>query len=404
MKFSLLCICLFLCLSGCTYTFANEEVDYDNLVNRCYLDQVNDVSLALSEELNDLSDQLQGLQDRKERAEDQLEKISILKDTIEQDYDEIKAQGSLYLMRLQTRYPFSYDSLVNAYTEYAYDKEFINQLGELCEQKKETEKKFLKINDRYKELDSDCINVQAQIDHLFFLQDRLFSRFSSQIQEFKDSGEYDVHKTIQGNEQLPAYGAIHMEEYETNESCLVAGDYLIDSYSLNWSSVIENGTISAGTWTYPDGGIHLGLDIAANMFSEVKAPANGIILYADAPVDSDNGYLQNWCGWPAGGGNTICMICAVDGKLYGVSLAHLSNQIYVYPGQQVRQNDLLALSGNSGNSSGPHTHIEIFELKVSLEEAVEYFMQGADFSFGNGFDMPNTCSNIACRIRPENVL
>ena len=47
---------------------------------------------------------------------------------------------------------------------------------------------------------------------------------------------------------------------------------------------------------------------------------------------------------------------------------------------------------------------EIFELRVSLEEAVEYFMQGADFSFGNGFDMPNTCSNIACRIRPENVL
>lgn len=98
------------------------------------------------------------------------------------------------------------------------------------------------------------------------------------------------------------------------------------------------------------------------------------------------------------------MICAVDEKLYGVSFAHLSNQIYVYPGQQVRQNDLLALSGNSGNSSGPHTHIEIFELRVSLEEAVEYFMQGADFSFGNGFDMPNTCSNIACRIRPENVL
>ena len=59
------------------------------------------------------------------------------------------------------------------------------------------------------------------------------------------------------------------------------------------------------------------------MFSEVKAPANGIILYADAPVDSDNGYLQkSGVVGPAGGGNTICMICAVDEKLYGVSFAH----------------------------------------------------------------------------------
>lgn len=404
MKISLLCLCLFLCLNGCTYAFANEETDYDTLVDNCHLDQVNDISLALSKELNDLSDQLQILNDEKDQIKKQLDKTSVLKDTINQDYDKIHDQGVLHLMRLQTRYPFSYDSLMNAYTEYAYDKEFMNEFDELIEQKVKIEKDFLEIDSQYKELQDDCMSMQNQIDHLFSLQDRLFERFSSQIQEFKNIGEYDAHKLIQGNKQLPAYGAMHMEEYEVNESCLVAGDYSIDSYSLNWSSVIENGTISAGTWTYPDGGVHLGLDIAVNMFSKVKAPANGIVLYADAPVDSDNGYLQNWCGWPAGGGNTICMICAVDGKLYGVSFAHLSNQIYVYPGQQVRQNDLLALSGNSGNSSGPHTHIEIFELKVSLEEAVEYFMQGADFSFGNGFDMPNTCSSIACRIRPENVL
>ena len=46
MKLSLLCICLFLCLSGCTHAFANEEVDYDTLVEHCRLDQVNEISLA----------------------------------------------------------------------------------------------------------------------------------------------------------------------------------------------------------------------------------------------------------------------------------------------------------------------------------------------------------------------
>ena len=322
MKLSLLCICLFLCLSGCTHAFANEEVDYDTLVEHCRLDQVNEISLALSKDLNELSDQLQVISDTKDQLKKQLNQIRLQKEIVDKEYDEIRTQGSICLMRLQTRYPFSYDTLIDAYTEYAYDKEFINELKEQTVQKSKIETEYTKISHQYEKLHISCTKLQDQIDHLFSLQDRLFARFSSQIQEFKDSGEYNVHKIIQGNEQLPAYGAIHLEEYETNESCLVAGNYSIDSYSLNWSSVIENGTISAGTWTYPDGGMHLGLDIAASMFSEVKAPANGIILYADAPVDSDNGYLQNWCGWPAGGGNTICMICAVDEKLYGVSFAH----------------------------------------------------------------------------------
>lgn len=149
--------------------------------------------------------------------------------------------------------------------------------------------------------------------------------------------------------------------------------------------------------------MHLGLDVAASMYSRVLAGANGIILYADNPVDSNCGYLGNYCGWPLGGGNTICMIAACQEKLYAVTYAHLSNEICVYPGQQVQQGDLLAYSGNSGNSTGPHTHIEVFDLHVSLSDAIEYFMQGADFSFGCGFDSPATSSNIATRLRPEEV-
>ena len=65
----------------------------------------------------------------------------------------------------------------------------------------------------------------------------------------------------------------------------------IDSYSSFWQNPVENGTISAGCWSYPDGGLHLGLDIASAMYSDVLAVANGIVLYAHAPVDSNNGYL-----------------------------------------------------------------------------------------------------------------
>lgn len=161
------------------------------------------------------------------------------------------------------------------------------------------------------------------------------------------------------------------------------------------------GEISAGTWAYPDGGLHLGMDIASNMYSPLHAPANGVILYAANPVGDGGGYLGNWVGWPYGGGNTIAMICQSGGQLYGVTFCHLSSRIMVRAGQQVQQGDLLAYTGNTGNSTGPHTHIELFSIHTSFQEAVSYFQQGADFSFGTGWSTPAACSAIACQLRPE---
>ena len=161
------------------------------------------------------------------------------------------------------------------------------------------------------------------------------------------------------------------------------------------------GVISAGTWAYPGGGLHLGMDLALSMYTPVYAPADGIILYAAAPVGDGGGYLGNWCGWPFGGGNTIAMIGQSNDRLYGITFCHLSSRIQVRSGQQVHQGDLIAYSGNTGNSTGPHTHIELFDLKVSLADAIRAFQQGADFSFGTGWDTPATCSWIACRVRPE---
>lgn len=110
-------------------------------------------------------------------------------------------------------------------------------------------------------------------------------------------------------------------------------------------------------------------------------------------------------GWPNGGGNTICMVVAVNDRLYAISYAHLSNEIYVTSGQQVSQGTVIAKSGNSGNSTGPHTHVEVFELKQDLNSIVEYFRNsGADFSFGCGYSEAATCSGYACRIDPETVL
>lgn len=271
------------------------------------------------------------------------------------------------------------------------------------EEYREIEVEYLKHKKQLDKNQNTLLLYDEYLKRLSNCQNYLFKRFSN-LAQINESGQHNEDSMISGTEHLPDYGGY--ESWQQNGmSCLVDGNYEIDSYSSFWQNPVENGTISAGCWSYPDGGLHLGLDIASAMYSDVLAVANGIVLYAHAPVDSNNGYLGNWCGWPNGGGNTICMVVAVNERLYAITYAHLSSEIYVTSGQQVSQGTVIAKSGNSGNSTGPHTHVEVFELKQDLNSIVEYFRNsGADFSFGCGYSEAATCSGYACRIDPETVL
>lgn len=285
----------------------------------------------------------------------------------------------LYPYKIQKNLALYFDEYRNVELEYLKQKKLFDK-----------NQNTLLLYDEYLERLSNC-------------QSRLLKRFSH-LAQINESGQHNEDSMISGTEHLPDFGGY--ESWQQNGmSCLVDGNYEIDSYSSFWQNPVENGTISAGCWSYPDGGLHLGLDIASAMYSDVLAVANGIVLYAHAPVDSNNGYLGNWCGWPNGGGNTICMVVAVNERLYAITYAHLSSEIYVTSGQQVSQGTVIAKSGNSGNSTGPHTHVEVFELKQNLNSIVEYFRNsGADFSFGCGYSEAATCSGYACRIDPETVL
>lgn len=284
-----------------------------------------------------------------------------------------------------------------------YPYKIQKNLGLYFDEYREIEVEYLKHKKQLDKNQNTLLLYDEYLKRLSNCQSRLFKRFSN-LAQINESGQHNEDSMISGTEHLPDYGGY--ESWQQNGmSCLVDGNYEIDSYSSFWQNPVENGTISAGCWSYPDGGLHLGLDIASAMYSDVLAVANGIVLYAHAPVDSNNGYLGNWCGWPNGGGNTICMVVAVNERLYAITYAHLSNEIYVTSGQQVSQGTVIAKSGNSGNSTGPHTHVEVFELKQDLNSIVEYFRNsGADFSFGCGYSEAATCSGYACRIDPETVL
>ncbi len=85
---------------------------------------------------------------------------------------------------------------------------------------------------------------------------------------------------------------------------------------------------------------HSGIDIGAPIGSPVTAPAPGLVVFA---------------GRQAEYGITLIIDHGNDTKsLYG----HLS-RLNVSADQRVRRGDLVALTGNTGRSSGPHLHYEI---------------------------------------------
>lgn len=87
------------------------------------------------------------------------------------------------------------------------------------------------------------------------------------------------------------------------------------------------------------GRLHAGIDIAVPTGTPVRAAGSGTIAIA---------------GWTGGYGNYVCV--AVGGGLT-VCGAH-NSQLKVRVGQRVAKGEVIALSGNTGNSTGPHVHFE----------------------------------------------
>lgn len=102
---------------------------------------------------------------------------------------------------------------------------------------------------------------------------------------------------------------------------------------------ITGGTLTS-TFKWRWGRMHKGIDWAVPNGTAVRASCGGTVVSA---------------GWSGGYGNCIT-IRHPDGKQtrYG----HLS-KILVSAGQKVDQGQKIALSGNTGRSTGPHVHFEI---------------------------------------------
>jgi murein DD-endopeptidase MepM/ murein hydrolase activator NlpD len=184
----------------------------------------------------------------------------------------------------------------------------------------------------------------------------------------KKGGKFHID-TVRCNTWLLERAGVKMENIIDSGLCTVCHKDLINSYRGNIESgrktvdevvevpavaqVVLRGTKSKPTYMFPVtnwnvtsnfgyrwGRLHAGTDVGVPQGTTVRASRGGQVITA---------------GWVGGYGN-----CVIIDHGDGVSTryGHLS-QVLVSVGQYVDQGDQIALSGNTGRSTGPHLHFEI---------------------------------------------
>lgn len=222
--------------------------------------------------------------------------------------------------------------------------ELMKKMEEIEAQKQDLEIKINELNDDKQNLETDKKSLQDKINEID----------SSKSELDKEAAECNALM-----KELAGQTSEYMELIETNEEQLRAVENEIraaaaaassGSGSISGSTGSGSGqlryptdsrSISAGFPNYSSGAYHGGIDFPVSTGSNVYAAASGTVILVK--------YLNYSYGYHV-------MIDHGDGlsTLY----AHNSS-ILVSVGQSVSAGQVIALSGSTGNSTGPHCHFEV---------------------------------------------
>jgi murein DD-endopeptidase MepM/ murein hydrolase activator NlpD len=93
--------------------------------------------------------------------------------------------------------------------------------------------------------------------------------------------------------------------------------------------------------------LHTGEDISVPRGTPLRATADGIVSFADRSA-----------------GNGMIVVLE-HGYGFSTVYAH-DSKILVHPGQKVKRGDVIAFSGSTGTSTGPHVHYEVWKEGKSV--------------------------------------
>ena len=196
-----------------------------------------------------------------------------------------------------------------------------------------------KLESQKKELDANISEVQAtksELDAEISKANEAMSNINDDIKEYREM-IYDNTEDMKKLEQK-----IRQEQAANSSNTgSSSGSTGSGSHGGPLGYPTDSRTISAGYPTYSGGGWHGGIDFPVPTGSNVYAAASGTVIVAEKLTTSYGYHL------------------VIDhGNGLSTLYAHNSSLLVGY-GDHVNKGQIIARSGSTGNSSGPHCHFEV---------------------------------------------
>ncbi len=121
---------------------------------------------------------------------------------------------------------------------------------------------------------------------------------------------------------------------------LIAGSNAPNRQPYGGDGCAPRGVPAAGTLNQGFHPYHLGVDIGLQVGTPVKATHSGTVVFA---------------GWSEIGYGYLVIL---QNSIFATYYAH-NSEVYVRAGEQIGRGSVIAASGSSGNSTGPHIHYEV---------------------------------------------
>ncbi len=319
----------------------------------------------IQDKLDNLEDQRDSLQNEIDAIEDKIEKteaeIEETQKRIEKKKQEFKEVYEVYCQRLRAMYISGNVSTLEMFLETGMDMSSMLTRAEMVKQVSENDKKTLDelmvkmkeieeerqaLADKKLELDKDKEaldtqkkELQSSIDEIASSKKELddeAAEANSLIRSI-DSTQSKIMETIETDRKK--LQQIENELRNANNTVKPGGSYTPGSGRLGYPTSYR--TISAGYPNYPSGRYHGGIDFPCPSGTPVYAADSGYVTVATySNVSYGNRVMINH-------GNGLSTLYAHNSSLV------------VSVGQPVTKGQLIAYSGNTGNSTGPHCHFEV---------------------------------------------
>lgn len=337
-----------------------DELGAEKAQSQEYLNVLRSKITLLQDKIDNLEDKKSALQAEIDAIEENITKTEDEIKKTQQEIDKKQAEFDesyeLYCQRLKAMYmsgsastlevlltcPDMSAMLTRSQMIKSVSEQDSAQLDDLMKKMEEIEKEKASLEEKIKELGEDKKALEDSKKELQSSIDEI-SASKSQL----DSEAAECNALIR---KIASQENAHRELIDTNEERLQEIENEIRAASSQGSGVITGGrlnyptssrTISAGFPSYSDGSYHSGVDFPVPSGSSIYAAADGVVTIAKNLNYSYGHYL------------------VIDhGNGLSTLYAH-NTTLLVGVGQHVTRGQVIAYSGSTGNSSGPHCHFEV---------------------------------------------